>query len=363
MRMAGSSSITEGDLSISALYAYIWPVISITVAGIAFQAISRKKRLDLFDRFNWILCWVANLTSLYTIIGYPTQWSSQVVDGYLRARGVFYHPNAHSHYMGLLMVYLSGLLMYYYFAPKHRIPPWFLYSTYTLNLLAFILGFSKTAFISFLAGVIILLLMQIRNPVLLKKITMLIVIGLCLLGLAIDGFSIVSGQDFVSMLQERVDDQSSLEFRQQLWQMALSNIGSDNILFGHGLSSINSLLQHQMLAGQRQNSIIDAHNGYLELLYNMGILGASFFLAFLSLIWSCIRYILRMVSPQVDVLCYTIIALCIYYLVALSHEELLSFYPGLILVFGLPTIILTLIQEECHRPSKKSPQVDCHGNL
>lgn len=340
MGMAGSGSLTDGDISVSAVYAYCWPVIGSSVVAGTFFSLKPEFRSEAFHRFNKILLYVSLAISIYTIIGYPIHWTSAMLDGFLRAKGIFFHPNSYAHHLGILMVYLTGLLFYYGTLEETKVSKKLLYATYGINLLAFILGFSKTALLAFAAGVIVLTLTQLPNPKIRRTIFPILAFGLLLIVASLAGFSILTKQSFLTMLQSRVEDTSSLAFRQQLWDMLLPDIDWNSLWLGHGLSSANGALQHQMFYGHRQNAVIDVHNGYIELIYNMGILGLTYILACASMIFHCLKLLKGPITAFSMPLLGSAIGLGVYYLLALGCDELLAFYPGSGLFFALATVAL-----------------------
>lgn len=340
MGMAGSGSLTEGDISVSALYAYFWPLSASSVLAGTFFSLKPENRMQAFNRFNQILLWLSLAISMYSIVGYPFHWTSAMLDGFLRAKGIFFHPNSYSHHLGILMAYLTGMLFYYRTLGTNDVSKKLLYISYAVNLLAFILGFSKTAFFAFALAVCVLILTQLPNPRVRQVIFPILIFGALLTAAVLAGFSLITKQSFIAMLQSRVEDTSSLAFRQQLWGMLLPDIDWRSIWLGHGLSSANGALQHQMFYGHRQNAVIDVHNGYLELIYNMGLLGFTFVMACFSILFNSFKLMRGPITVFSLPLLGTAICVCVYYLIALGCDELLAFYSGSNLAFALITVSL-----------------------
>jgi hypothetical protein len=134
--------------------------------------------------------------SLITIAGFPFQLTSMMLDGFLRAIGIFSHPNPFAHHMGILMVYLLGLYCYYQGDRKHRMPTALLWSGLAINLIAFLLGLSKTAISGFALCALILFLLNLAVPAIRRSFIQIAIGLVTLFPLGLFIFELLTGKNF-----------------------------------------------------------------------------------------------------------------------------------------------------------------------
>lgn len=202
------------------------------------------------------------------------------LDGHMviRITGGFTHSNHFAYYLSMI-----GIILFFQLISKEKVLYfklkilWFL-----IVFLELFLTYSRTALIIFVLVLVLILLSKGKS----KQV-------LLLATLAILGSIIIAGSEESSMISERFDgvfnifnDKSyikdamnnnysdSFGWRIYLWTQTVSLLFQNNILFGFGLQSFNTV------AEQAIGIYIDSHNTFVKVLVEMGIVGLISFLLF-----------------------------------------------------------------------------------
>ncbi len=338
---------SEGSVGIVQITAYFYCLLGIGIAAVSF--LRHPKPRQLFDQFNIALIAISSILSLITLICYPLEELTLYVDGFLRAAGFFTHPNPFAHHMGILLVYLLGMILYYQSQAQKSIPLWLLWSGFLVNIAAFLLGLSKTAFavFSLCAGLLIILNLgsrQVRATVFKAGILFLVIFPMVLMV-----FQMITGQSFAELLTARLDENTSLKWREEIWTILAANMSGVELFFGHGFTAANAKV-FQMTFNDFNNAkpLMMIHNGYLALLYDHGVLGWSLFVSVLALLGNTIKAWFSSITPQLP-LYTTILALSVYFLIVCGFDEMTYMFDAPRLYWSFSTILFVLILQERRR--------------
>lgn len=300
------------------------------------------KLLDIFDRFNQCLMVVTSILSIIFIICYPLGMFTINLEGFIRTFGLLMQPNPYAHHMGLLMLYFLGLFCYYQGENKHRMPGWLVYAALAINLLGFLVGFSKTAIAALAIGVIIIFLGSVSVPTIRIKfiwgliaMTFLMIIGLGL-------FSALSHQSILEIFSARMENNNSMDWRTNVWNYLLSDLSFDKLLTGHGHTASNATILQNSFSDKDGKPVIMVHNGYIQLLYDYGVWGLLLVGAVLSIMWNAFQGTLKPINNAVKPLMYTLIAFSVYFLIVLSADEMLFMFDATHLYWYLATLLFCL---------------------
>jgi O-antigen ligase len=185
---------------------------------------------------------------------------------YLRATSLFPDPHMFSFYLGLVMPLAFGLII----ENKRKIKKWLAVLAFGVIFLADILSFSRGGYLGLFAGLIFVLLASWQR--INKKYKVAISVFLCASVLVMLVPSPVS-QRFVSSFDFK---EGSNLGRIAMWQKATSVI-ADHPFLGVGIG--NYPLEVSPTATYRDP--IYAHNTYLDIAVETGILNALFFIGLL----------------------------------------------------------------------------------
>ncbi|MEB3244747.1 MAG: O-antigen ligase family protein [Vampirovibrionales bacterium] len=348
-------SIVGSSIAVMKLSAYSF--IAVAVCGTAALFLSQssgQKTLSVFDRVNrWFLVSTA-LYAIVAILGYPfgpkTQLFSTMLDGFLRAVGLYSHPNPFAHAEGMTLLYSTALYLYYsnrksanpeVFDVDHPQAPSLklLYISLALNLIAFLLGFSKTSFLAIGIAMLVMAGPQVltRSQVIfwLKRAWIPVV----LIPVAMFGYEVISGQSFADILEKRMADTLSFIWRMQSWQVLLNNITLGSMWLGHGFTSANAkLLQLYFSSKAAAKPLIQVHNGYIDLLYEFGLMGYLLFAAVGSLVWQALS--LRSHNAPLS---YAVLGMAAYYLFVSAFDEMTYMFNAAMLFWVLSTVCVCVV--------------------
>ncbi|MDJ0626114.1 MAG: O-antigen ligase family protein [Candidatus Caenarcaniphilales bacterium] len=330
-------------------YTMLWYslLLSIITAAIFHKTSSFH---DVFDRFNKALIIFYLIEAIVTLLGVPLGMFQQNVDGHVRFKSRFIHPNAYGHHLAIFLVYCLGITLYYQKLQEigiKRFPIPQLVLCFTLNMAAFFLALSKGAIsLSFISMFVILL---INFPYLIKNLKLVFqaigaIIGLIPVGLLIIQVTKEGGLiGYIELTMARVGDTDSFDWRTQAWANLMNNL-SDPII-GHGLTS-SSLLLHHISYHPKWNPLplVIIHNTYYQLIYDMGIIGLIFFfIPFALIIISSIFFFIVLYSKHSYVLPLfgTIIGTTMYYLLSMTIDEVnlydlhILYWPFVTIIYGV----------------------------
>lgn len=334
-----------GLVSVVQLSAYYYCLAAMAVTAVA--VLKARNYRALFDGFNKLLIIVSSILSLMVIIGYPLNMFNLMLDGFLRATGIYAHPNPFSHHMGILMVYLFGLFCYYQDERKHRLSGLLLWSGIAVNFVAFLLGFSKTALAVFAICTAVIFLLNLAVPAVRRSFLKIMVAIAVLIPVALFGFEALSGQSFMDMLQSRMDDQTSLNWRSEVWQDLLAGIRLDNIWFGHGFTSANDLIYHLTFNDAKNaHPLMMVHNAYIALIYDLGLMGYMMFVSAISLLFNAVKGWMAAPRPSLRTEHSIVVALVIYFLVVCGFDEMSYMFDAPMLFWTLATMLFCISHRE-----------------
>ncbi len=343
---AGNDSVLS-EASVGALQYLSYLYILLGVAVTAINVLKHPHPRQFFDNLNKALLWTTSVAALMTIIGYPFHWYSINVDGFQRAMGIFTHPNPFAHHMGILMLYLLGLYCYYQGPFQRRMPAWLLTGCIILNMVAFLLGLSKTALGVFGLCAVIIFMMNLSSPVVRKTFFKAILLMLVLVPLGIVAFQLITDQSFFDILQARIDQKESLNWRVQIWNVLLSNLDWMGVLLGNGFTSANAWV-FQLTYNDRLNAqpLMLVHNGYIALLYDLGLMGYMLFAAALSLMINAMRRFFHPAVRAYQPLMPAIVAMAVYFLIVCYFDEMTYMFDAPQLFWVVSTLLFTMSLRE-----------------
>lgn len=317
----GENAINEGSVSAIQLISYLYCLLSITVTAVAI--LKARNFQGLFDFLNQALLWVCGLEALFTIIGFPFHLTSLTLDGFDRAIGIFSHPNPFAHHMGIIMVYLLGLYCYYQGERKHRLSGWLLWASMGLNFMAFLLGLSKTSMAAFAVCALTVFLMNLAVPAVRRGFIKILIGLVVLLPLGLLFFQILSGKDFFAMLESRMNETESFDWRTMVWEDLMTEIHLGTVWLGHGFTAANQkVFSFTFNDAKNAKPLMMVHNAYIALLYDLGLMGYLMFVAAFSLALQSLRGWLTAIRPALRTEHSIIIALTLYFLFVCGFDEM-----------------------------------------
>ncbi|HEY9746621.1 MAG TPA: O-antigen ligase family protein [Oculatellaceae cyanobacterium] len=338
----------DGSIGIMQLFAYFYCLLAMWVAGIT--TLKARHPQGLFDTFNKALIIISGLEALVTILGFPFGLTSMPIDGFTRAVGIFGHPNMYAHHMGILMLYLLGLFCYYQGKRANRLPGWLLFGGIAINGVAFLLGLSKTALGVYTICAVLLLLLNLSVPEVRRGFLKIAMASVVLIPLGLFGFQALTGESFLSVLESRMEQTQSMNWRATVWQELLASISTTSILFGHGYTAANELLFRVSYSdSENAKPLILVHNAYLALIYDLGIVGYSMFACTLALCWQSIRHSFHRLISGLRVEHTIILTLSLYFLIACGFDEMSYMFDAPMLYWLLCAILYCLALRETHQ--------------
>jgi hypothetical protein len=317
----GENALSEGSVSVIQIISYLYCLLSITVTAVA--VLKARNFQGLFDFLNQALLWVCGLEALFTIIGFPFHLTSLMLDGFDRAIGIFSHPNPFAHHMGIIMIYLLGLYCYYQGERKHRLSGWLLWVSIGLNFTAFLLGLSKTSIAAFAVCALTLFLMNLAVPAVRRGFIKILIGLVVLLPVGLLFFQILSGKDFFAILESRMNETESFDWRTMVWEDLMTDIHLGTLWLGNGFTAANQkVFSFTFNDAKNAKPLMMVHNAYIALLYDLGLMGYLMFVAALSLALQSLRGWLTAIRPALRTEHSIIIALTLYFLFVCGFDEM-----------------------------------------
>jgi hypothetical protein len=316
----------------------------------------QRNPLPCFAATNRLILVAALIMYSLTILGYPFHLFNVEVDGFLRSRGFFSHPNMFCHRSGILFIYLVGISCFYGSLKNPRISLQLLLSTCSLVFLGLLLGFSKTSFVATGIACSLFYILGWNTPLLKQhrwQILMLVPITLLVVLL---GFKLINGQWFWEILADRIQDTHSLSWRTQTWNSLLGDLNGLPLLIGHGYTGAQDFIFRMSYnTVKNANPLVWSHNAYLFLAYDFGCMGLLYIMALLSLTWRAIALFCQAQSPTVKGLCATVLAMEVYYLMSMGFDETIHMFD-VPLLFWLLSSMLIIMATWYHQPCQnKTP--------
>lgn len=347
----GKSALSEGSVSMVQLTAYLYCLLSMATAAITL--LKARNFRGLFDFMNQALLWVSGLEAIITILGFPFKLTSMELDGFVRAIGIFTHPNPFAHHMGIIMVYLLGLYCYYQGERQGRIPGWLLWGGIGLNFVAFLLGLSKTALGVFAICALILFLMNLAVPAVRRGFIKILISLTVLVPIGLMAFQLLSGKNFLTLLESRIEGTQSLNWRTMIWQALMAKMEAGTWFFGHGFTAANQAVFNATFNNAKNaNPLMMVHNAYIALLYDLGIMGYLMFATTLALIVQSLKSWIHAIRPAFRTEHSIIIALTVYFLFVCGFDEMSYMFDAPQLYWTLAAILfcVSLRERKALRP-------------
>ena len=224
--------------------------------------------------------------------------------------------------------------------PWWRLPGWLLTAGLGLNFIALLLGLSKTALAGFSLCALILFLGNMAVPAVQRRFFQILLGLVIVVPIGLMAFEAVSGHSFVSILESRIDQTESLDWRTLVWESLLSNISLGSIWFGHGFTAANEAVFRLTFSDVRNaDPLMMVHNAYIALLYDLGLPGYLMFAAALSGLWHALRGWLTAVRPALRTEHTIVFALTVYFLFVCAFDEMSYMFDAPMLFWTLITLI------------------------
>ena len=236
------------------------------------------------DKIQFVYCAICAIYSIFVIYSCYDTNSIRYFHGDIELFGTIIDPN----YIGIPFCAASIWSFANVLENKRR---WIYGVIFVINTIAILFTASRGNFIALIIPLMIVFLSWIfsKSMRLVSKVWICIVIVVCVCFLYIsfaNGFSLQIGR---MTTFEPGSDNGRLD----IWRIVIKN-WTDRPLFGHGS---NSMYLNQGVA---------AHNTYLELLYNYGLVGLLLFVGFL---WKCVTK-LKLQDATVAVFLSVVIQMC-----------------------------------------------------
>jgi hypothetical protein len=332
--MTGENSF-GGSLSLNQLSTTIYcAVMGVLAAHCALNV--PKTSLDFVNKALVVFVLVESV-----VITVLAPLFTMEVDGFNRLAGLYKHPNMYAHRQALLLLYLMMVCavdaqnQFKLFSRK----TWA--AVFLISLLPFLLALSKTAIAACVISAVVFWVAYSRlcGKTLLKpqQWALMGLVGLVATSL----FALVSGQGFLELVEARVTSTSSLEWRYKVWGFLMKEPTLLSTLFGHGLTAANKVIYelsfHDAFAA---TPLINVHNAYVQLYYDFGLLGFSYWAAILALMGSAVMVIWKHRIPAVMLPCLGVLAMSVHYLIASGFDETLGMFNAPIVYWLLATLAL-----------------------
>lgn len=279
-----------------------WVIIAIFVWHLSLSASAHWRWLI----FALLLSAAANaIVGLYIFLGGSGAEHLLILGRFFRAFGTFGQPNPFGGLMGIVLplglmgAYSQLSMLYVHYRQHHALPKSFILSFMLFSIVsllifcALIASWSRGAWLGLMSAAAVMLFAIPRR----WTFSIVFVLGLTLLvaSLWLSGIlpqSIVNrltaaAGDFFTITDIRGVDVSPLNYavveRLAHWQAAI-NMAEDKPILGVGLGNYEVLYDHYRLINWRE-PLGHAHNYYLNILAETGILGFAAYLAFWLMIW------------------------------------------------------------------------------
>lgn len=330
------------------IFTIIFGIISIAYAAGRFTV-----KEKIFDQLNKIIVYAIIISSVIIIIGYPFDFLTMLVEGYKRSKFIYSHPNQLGHSLGFFLLYLFSLRFYYlkkaiFFVKYFDI-------AIILGLLALLLTFSKTAIVATLLSAAIFIgayLFFISFDTRLIKTVITATISFVFLLIVIQFTGVF---DIWGTLQARAEDSGSLYWRFKQWQSLLYDFNNwFSYIFGHGLTASSARIfqlnyNNGIDPSRGDTLVVGIHNGYLDSLYDFGLLGCLWLLGLLNTLWVNVKLLLSsFVESSKKIVVLSVTTVVIYALIGCFFDELLysMLYPFLFITSATYMLCLHLPEEK-----------------
>jgi O-antigen ligase len=228
----------------------------IVVSNYIMTKSSMNKLIELWFKTSLL---PASLAILQSLAGFGVVVKEEIGSSLTRGYGLTSHPNFLAYYLVMLLLVVTIL----YFEKELKIQPIVFYSIASLNIIALILTFSRTA----LGGLLIGLAMYFFK----KYPKRLLILPFFLIGVLFIpgvGTRLLEIFDFDSLVYD-----SSFAWRLGNWSRILNLLDLRGLLLGNGFKSILYYVNYA------------PHNEYIGFIFESGLIGAfAFFIFLISLL-------------------------------------------------------------------------------
>ena len=271
---------------------------------------SEKKARKFVTVFLWssIIPIAVGLSQLYT---------GDSAKLFFRIRGTFVNPNAFGQYLALVSIF-AIVFMLYTNRNKQLLLLFIVFSVFSL-----IMTLTRSAWIGFFVGIIVLLLITKRSS---KRLSIFFLMAILI-------FTVITSlPTFDNLLVNTMDlenvEVSSVASRLLLWGDILSRI-YQNPFLGIGLKQSYFLLN------------VEPHNDYLRLLLELGVIGFTLFLWIGFLMVRFAYKIIKYTVPNsfINTLAIAFFCLCTVYLIMSFSDNLLTSLVIQFPIWGLAAIL------------------------
>jgi len=313
-------------LGFRSLFALCFNYIVILLTGAVMYRYPDPKRF--FHLFNNLIIMLGLVFSILPILFYPMDIMVQMVESVKRMNFVFDFPAQYSFYIGFITVYLLGLFFYEETLPeKSRLRQSLILSTVILGFLALLTAFTKNAIFSVMAcGTLIVILNLVTSKQYVKLATLAISIPLLTL-VGVYTLQSVTGMDVSNIVDQRLQNISSIDWRHHVWDYLLSDITPISSLIGHGLSAASDQMRiHEgfnvLQSTNELKQVLYVHNDYIAQFYDFGLPGLAVFVSlFIILMRTGFQMIKSAFPISQSALKITIIGLIASYLIFCSTDN------------------------------------------
>jgi len=146
----------------------------------------------------------------------------------------------------------------------------------------------------------------------------------------------------------------SVNWRTQVWGFLLSNIHEGSILLGHGFTAANAWI-FMVSYNDKTNAtpLMQVHNGYIGLLYDLGILGYAIFFSVISLVFQSVKKLFKAMGTQHRALWVSVIGLSAYYLLVCAADEMVYMFDAALQFWLLSALTFTMGLRHYRQPIRE----------
>ena len=253
-----------------------------------------------------------------------------------RIYGTLVHPNAFALYLALIL----GVGLTYWISHKQRLNKWLLVGLIAAAI-ELLLTFTRGGWIGLAIILIILGIRYYRKLVIKLGIIALLIVVLSpiITRLVFNYFDYdLSRNQIVRRLTVDSDSESSMDWRLKLWTEMSRKI-SDKPIQGYGLGAF-PILREQYVKGFFEST--EAHNDYLRLVIELGILGLGSYLILLgsSIYIFCRRFLITLRQHKEDAWLLGGLAIMLAFIVMSFFENVIQGTAAMWLLWSLVAAIL-----------------------
>lgn len=236
--------------------------IEIFIIFVAYVYFKQDKK-NAYTIINYI-AWFTNINSLTAIFQRVTGIGLNMIENVPRASGLLVHPNI----MALVINLFLPMAIYMFLKSETKNSRIFWGASIILNTLALFLTFAKIGYLAFmLMSGILFLYLPYKTKV---KTFLFAVCGLIVFVISNAALNL----QIIEYVVKRFNNMDSFYLRLELWNFLLSGLNAANIWFGNGIKAVMPyLMQYGYPLG--------AHNIYVQLLFEFGLMSIFFHLRFL----------------------------------------------------------------------------------